>query len=126
MQLKHLNLTTSDVMGLAAFFERFFGFKHFEPPREAIAVMHNDEDFVVALMRGKQDVSYPKTFHVGFYFDGPDAVQAKHDELSAAGLAPGKIHGMDRGTNRVTTFYCTAPGNVVIEVCTPPGLPAER
>ena len=27
MQLKHLNLTTSDVSGLAAFFERFFGFK---------------------------------------------------------------------------------------------------
>jgi hypothetical protein len=27
MQLKHLNLTTSDVSDLAAFFERFFGFK---------------------------------------------------------------------------------------------------
>src|SRR5262249_608289 len=27
MQLKHLNLTTSDVAALAAFFERFFGFK---------------------------------------------------------------------------------------------------
>jgi len=26
MQLKHLNLTTSDVSGLAAFFERFFAF----------------------------------------------------------------------------------------------------
>ena len=26
MQFKHLNLATSDVIGLAAFFERFFGF----------------------------------------------------------------------------------------------------
>jgi hypothetical protein len=126
MQLKHLNLTTSDVTGLATFFERFFGFKHFEAPREVFAAMSNDEDFVMTLMRGKKDADYPETFHVGFYFDHSDAVQAKHDELSAAGLAPGKIHGMDRGTNRVTTFYCTAPGNVVVEVCTPPGLRAAK
>jgi catechol 2,3-dioxygenase-like lactoylglutathione lyase family enzyme len=124
MQLKHINFTTSDVTGLAAFFEQFFGFKHFDTPRDAFAVMRNEEDFVVTLMKGKKDgqTDYPETFHIGFYFEHPDAVQAKHDELSAAGLAPGKIKLMERGGGeRATYFYCAAPGNVVVEICTPPG-----
>ena len=42
MQLKHLNLTTSDVTGLATFFERFFGFKHcLEIGSDAFALMRN-------------------------------------------------------------------------------------
>jgi hypothetical protein len=55
----------------------------------------------------------------------PDAVQAKHDELSQAGLSPGKVQDLSRGGSRVTTFYCNAPGGVVIEIATPPGLAAE-
>ena len=51
MQLKHLNLTTSDVTGLAAFFERFFGFKRLvERGAGALAILGNDEDFVLALL----------------------------------------------------------------------------
>ena len=30
-----------------------------------------------------------------------------------------------RGGSRVTTFYCNAPGGVVIEIATLPGLAAE-
>ena len=54
-----------------------------------------------------------------------DAGQAKHDELSKAGLSPGKVQDLSRGGSRVTTFYCNAPGGVVIEIATPPGLAAE-
>lgn len=102
MQLKHLNLTTSDVSGLAAF--------------------NNDEDFILTLMKAKQHdpVGYPETFHVGFYLDDPAAVRSKHDELAAAGLAPGEIQG-DRN-KRGTHFYCIAPGNVLVEIATPPTL----
>ena len=94
MQLKHLNLTTSDVGGLASFFERFFGFKRLAAPgQDAFALMCNQDEFVLTLMKAKKHdpAAYPETFHVGFYLGAPDAVQAKHDELSQAGLSPGKV-----------------------------------
>jgi catechol 2,3-dioxygenase-like lactoylglutathione lyase family enzyme len=125
MQLKHLNLTTSDVGGLASFFERFFGFTRLMTRGQD--ALCNQDEFVLTLMKAKkhEPAAYPETFHVGFYLGAPDAVQAKHDELSQAGLSPGKIQVPRRGGSRVTTFYCNAPGGVVIEVATPPGLAAE-
>ena len=63
MQLKHLNLTTSDVSGLAAFFERFFGFKRLlERGSGAFTILSNNEDFVLTLMKTKKHdpVDYPK------------------------------------------------------------------
>ena len=127
MQLKHLNLTTSDVIGLAAFFERFFGFKHcLEIGSGAFALMRNSEDFVLTLMKPKKHdpVDYPETFHVGFYVDDVAAVQAKRDELAVAGLSPGDIHHAGRSGRRGTHFYCAAPGDVVVEIATPPKLHA--
>jgi catechol-2,3-dioxygenase len=123
MQLKHLNLTTSDVSGLAAFFERFFGFKRFlERSSGAFTLLNNDDDFVLTLMKTRKHdpQGYPETFHVGFYLDHPDAVHAKRDELAAAGLSPGDVKGA--GDLRGTHFCCTAPGNVVVEIATPPKL----
>jgi hypothetical protein len=79
MQLKHLNLTTSDVSGLAAFFERFFAFHRvLERGSGAFTILNNDEDFVLTLMKAKQHdpVGYPETFHVGFY-PGCGAQQAR-------------------------------------------------
>ena len=52
MKLKHLNLTTSDVSDLAAFFERFFGFKRLLARGSgAFTILSNDEDFVLTLMK---------------------------------------------------------------------------
>jgi catechol 2,3-dioxygenase-like lactoylglutathione lyase family enzyme len=124
MRLKHLNLTTLDVTALAEFFERHFGFERsLELGAGVFTLMSNREDFVLTLMKPKKHdpVSYPETFHLGFYVADLDAVQAKHDELEAAGLVPGKIH--DAGRNgRGTHFYCTAPGGVVVEIATAPAL----
>ena len=106
-----------------AFFERFFAFHRvLERGPGAFTILNNDEDFVLTLMKAKKHdpVGYPETFHVGFYLDDPTAVRDKHDELAAAGLAPGEIQG--ERNMRGTHFYCTAPGNVVIEVATPPKL----
>lgn len=124
MRLQHLNLATSDVPALAAFFERFFGFVPHAARGEALVVLRNNEDFILTVMRGKkgEPADYPAAFHIGFYYDAAGEVEAKHAELSAAGLNPGKIAFMDRGGGaRVPHFYCTAPGNVLVEVCTPPG-----
>jgi catechol 2,3-dioxygenase-like lactoylglutathione lyase family enzyme len=123
MQLKHLNLTTSDVSGLAVFIERFLGFKRvLERGSGAFTILRNSDDFVLTLMKAKRQdpASYPETFHVGFYLDNPDAVHAKRDELAIAGQSPGDIQR--EGDKRGTHFYCTAPGNVVVEIATPPSL----
>ena len=122
MQLKHLNLATSDVSSLAAFFERFLGFKRFLERGSGAFALRNDEDIVLTLMKAKKPdpAGYPETFHVGFYLDDPDAVHDKRNELAAAGLSPGEIQGA--GDTRGTHFYCNAPGDVLVEIATPPGL----
>ena len=124
MRLQHLNLATSDVAILAAFFERFFGFTPYAARGDALVVLRNKEDFILTLMRGKKGEAsdYPANFHIGFYYDEAAEVEAKHAELKAAGLNPSRIASMDRGGGvRVPHFYVTAPGNVLVEVCTPPG-----
>ena len=122
MQFKHLNLATSDVIGLAAVFERFFGFKRLLE-RGALVILGNDEAFVLTLMKLKKDdpTVYPETFHVGFYVDEPAAVEAKRNELLTAGLAAGEIRDA-RSNGRGAHFYCTAPGGIVIEIATRPQL----
>jgi catechol 2,3-dioxygenase-like lactoylglutathione lyase family enzyme len=125
MHLKHLNLTTSDVSGLAAFFERFFEFRRLlERGSGAFAILGNDEDFVLSLMKPKKNEpsGYRETFHVGFYVDNAAAVHTKHDELAVAGLSPGEIRNADRNNVRGIHFYCTAPGDVLVEIATPPNL----
>jgi catechol 2,3-dioxygenase-like lactoylglutathione lyase family enzyme len=124
MRLQHLNLVTSDVTALAAFFQRFFRFAPYASRGEALVVLRNKEDFILTVMRGRtgEPADYPANFHIGFYYDEAADVEAKHAELKAAGLDPSRIASMDRGGGvRVPHFYVTAPGNVLVEVCTPPG-----
>ena len=122
MRLEHANLATSDVAGLTAFFAQFFEFELVEKRgKDAFAVMRNKDGFVLTLMKTKKTDPdrYPETFHLGLYCDTPDLVCAKHAELAAAGFSVGDVQTPDRD-GPVTTFYCTSPGNIVIEVATPP------
>ena len=124
MRLQHLNLVTSDVTALAAFFQRFFRFAPYASRGEALVVLRNKEDFILTVMRGRtgEPADYPANFHIGFYYDEAADVEAKHAELKAAGLDPSRIASMDRGGGvRVSHFYVTALGNVLVEVCTSPG-----
>ena len=55
MQLKHLNLVTPEVTALAAFFERFFGFKRLiDHTSGGFTLMRNDDDFILAVMKPKK------------------------------------------------------------------------
>ena len=112
MQLKHLNLTTSDVGDLASFFERFFGFKRLMTRgQDAFALMSNQDEFVLTLMRAKkhEPAAYPETFHVGFYLDAPDACKPSMMNCRRRSV-PGTGSGPQSRRSRVTTFYCNAPG----------------
>ncbi len=127
MRLEHANLATSDVAGLAAFFEQFFGFEPVERRgKDAFVLLRKPDGFVLTLMKSKatDPDRYPTAFHLGLYCDTPEQVHAKHAELKTAGLTVSDIQTPDRGGN-VTTFYCTSPGNIMIEVATPPGWLAE-
>jgi len=90
----------------------------------AFVILGYDEDLVPTLMKPKkhEPSGYQKTFHVGFYVDNAVAVHTNHDELTVAGLSPGEIRDVDHNNMRETHFYCTAPGDVVVEIATPPNL----
>lgn len=123
MQLKHTNLTTPDVTGDAEFFRRFFGFEIMDRRGvDSLVVMRDANDFVLTLMKSKKSDPdrYPHTFHVGFYLDSLEMIHAKHAELAAAGFSPGEVETTNRG-GEVSTFYCSCPGGITVEVCTPPG-----
>jgi catechol 2,3-dioxygenase-like lactoylglutathione lyase family enzyme len=128
MQLKHANLVTPDVAASAEFFQRFFGFEIVDKRgADALAVMCDRDNFVLTLMKSKKSDPdrYPQTFHVGFYFDSPELVNAKRADLLAAGLFPGEVETTHRG-GAVSTFYCVCPGGITVEVCTPPGFVTDK
>ncbi len=119
MHLNHLNLVTPDVAALAAFFRRFFGFELAAMRgADAFALLRGADGFTLSLMKpGKaEQAAYPENFHVGFFVETPESVRAKHAELSEAGLAPGEVQELGRAGSVMTTFYCKAPGGLLVEV----------
>lgn len=61
--------------------------------------------------------AYPKGFHFGLFQDSREAVFAKHDELTAAGYAPGKIRdGFEVWGATWTAFYCPLGDGLEIEI----------
>ena len=117
-RLNHANLPVADVAGLRAFFVRHFAFAEVATRgRDALAVLRGADGFVLNLMRAAAPGGgYPRNFHVGFFVDTPEAVRAKHAELRAAGLTPGDVEALARGGFASVTFYCEAPGGVLVEV----------
>lgn len=119
MNLNHANLCSTDIAGLANFFVSFFGFRlQAMRGRDAFAVLEGSDGFALNLMKPGKDgpTTYPDGFHVGFFVEHPDIVRAKHAEIAVAGLTPGDIQELTRGGIALVTFYCTAPGGVLVEV----------
>ena len=119
MKLNHLNLTVTDVAETRKLFETYFGFTGFkEVGNEKFALLFGEDGFVLNLMRGAQ-VSYPKTFHIGFIQESEERVNEINRHLKDDGFdvnPPGKLHG-------AWTFYFRAPGGIPIEVLHQPGVP---
>lgn len=117
LSLNHLNLPVRDVAGLRAFLVRHFAFEEIATRgRDALVVLRGADGFALNLMRAADDAAYPRNFHVGFYVDTPAEVQAKHDELRDAGASLGDVETLARGGFGSVTFYCEAPGGVLVEV----------
>jgi len=123
MKLNHLNLITSEVAALAGFFTSHFGFELVAMRgRQAFAILRGSDGFALNLMTpGKgETAAYPDGFHIGFFVGKPDLVHAKQTELAEAGFTPSDVQDLTRGGFNSTTFYCTAPGGLLVEVASSP------
>ena len=121
LRLNHANLPVTAVAALRDFFVRHFEFDEIaRRGNDALVVLRGADGFVLNLMRAPADTAYPRNFHVGFYVDTPQSVHTKHDELRAShaafGTVVGDVEALARGGFASTTFYCEAPGGVLVEV----------
>lgn len=109
MKLAHINLTVTDTGAAADFLVRHFGLRN-EGGNRGMVLLRDDDDMVIVLMKAKA-VSYPETFHIGFYLDTEEKVDALRARLRDEGFAvdePDRHHGY--------TFYVRAPGDFMVEV----------
>lgn len=110
MRLNHLNLMVTDVTATREFLEKYFSLKCKAKRVNSFAVLFDDNGLVLTLMRGAQ-VSYPKTFHIGFAQESEEKVNEINQRLKADGFdvePPQRSHAW--------TFYVHAPGGFLVEV----------
>jgi lactoylglutathione lyase len=112
MKLNHLNLSVADVPETRKFFETYFGFTGLkERGNERFDIVFDDEGLVLTLMKDAE-VSYPKTFHIGFVQESEERVNEINQRLKDDGFdvqSPRSFHGS-------WTFYFRAPGGFTVEV----------
>ncbi|MFD0678338.1 MULTISPECIES: VOC family protein [unclassified Paenibacillus] len=110
MKLNHLNLTVNDVKATREFLEKYFELKTGNTRGNSFAVLSDNHGLVLTLMSGAQ-VSYPKTFHIGFIQESEERVNEINQRLKDDGFdvnPPQRSHGW--------TFYVQAPGGFMVEV----------
>lgn len=119
-RLNHANLPVPDVPALRDVFVNHFEFTEVTSRgRDSFAVLRGPDGFMLILMRAPEGAAgFPDKFHVGFLVDDPARVGVKHAELRAAGVTIGDIDEHTRSGFATTTFYCTAPGGILVEVST--------
>ena len=89
MTINHLNLPVTDVTKAVHFFESYFDFSCQTLKGDAVvAVLTNPDQFVLVLMRDKsREPTYPKSFHVGFLLNSPQAVEEQHKKLTLGSIS---------------------------------------
>lgn len=121
MKLNHLDLQVPDVRATAAFLVRHFGLVQTSNPHSpAIAILSDEEGFTLVLQqRAPESAGYPEGFHIGFLVDAVETVHGRHAQLRAE---PASRCSDVMVNGRGTLFFCTAPGDILVEVsCRPPG-----
>ncbi|GKS12645.1 glyoxalase [Paenibacillus chitinolyticus] len=118
MKLNHLNLCVNDLTEARLFFEKIFDFKLLGQKGEAIAAMSDGEGFSLVLSSfskpgAQQRPAYPKDFHLGFYRDTPEEVDAFYNLLLSSGIS------VEQGPKKIRngyTLYFTALDGILFEV----------
>jgi lactoylglutathione lyase len=116
MKLNHANLTVTDVRAAAAFLETYFGMRNVGG-NAGMHFLTDDETewgFVLTLMKGGQSkqVTYPETFHIGFFVESA----AQVDEINRRLREDGYDVALPEHTGHSYGFYVQAPGGFTIEL----------
>ena len=121
MRLNHLDVYVPDIAATADFFLRYFGLELREMnERVGRAILYDDQGTEVVLSRplskfgGADQVELQwQTYHIGFILAERSDVDRLHARLVADdATVPGPPAAIRGGW----LFYCTAPGNVLVEV----------
>ncbi len=112
MDITHLHLNTRDRAQSEAFYRTWFGLA-IKKQGETITFMKGERDFLLALMDDREPDPPPPWFHFGMRMDSPDAVRAKHAELSAGGVP---ITRAMKNEPAITSFRCADPDGYSIEI----------
>lgn len=110
MKLNHVNLTVTDVQAAAEFLEKYFDLRN-HGGNKGFTVLFDDDGLVLTLMKGKGEIKYPETFHIGFAQESEEKVNEINQRLKADGFdvqPPERSHAW--------TFYVQAPGGFMVEV----------
>lgn len=96
MKLNHINLPVNDVTSSVSFFERHFGMSCTSVKGDhIIAVLKGEDDFILVLMKAKEEAVYPQAFHIGFLQKTKTEVEQiferLKEETSLELQQPGKI-----------------------------------
>jgi len=119
--LNHTNLTTYNVPELTEFFRSVFGFEQLEERAGKLAVLRNQDGFLLTLMFDKRmtpEHGYPGMFHVGFLQPSKEHVDRMYEALCARNYTVPKPATLQRDGPPTYGFYCQAPGGVQVEVST--------
>ncbi len=111
MKVNHLNLTVTDVVAAREFMETYFGLRSMGG-NAGMSFLTDEDGFVLSLMKGKAAaVSYPGTFHLGFFVESEETVDEVNRRLRDDGfdVAPPERH-------HAYTFYVEAPGGFTVEL----------
>jgi catechol 2,3-dioxygenase-like lactoylglutathione lyase family enzyme len=116
MTLNHINLSVSDVAGATAMFRDYFGLSLREEKGNGVLnVLEDDAGFILILSNLEKDVqyAYPRDFHIGFYLDTKEAVNALFEKITDAGFPATNCPKLLRDA---WTFYFVAFDTLTIEV----------
>lgn len=116
MKLNHINLTVNDTEAASNFLETYFGLRNMGGSAGMRFLTDHDTEWglVLTLMKaGKEtEVSYPTTFHIGFFVESEETVNDINRRLKADGF---DVPAPERN-NHAYGFYVEAPGGFTVEL----------
>ncbi|ARO22391.1 VOC family protein [Rhizobium sp. S9] len=126
MRLNHLDFHVADIAETADFFIRHFGLKLKDMRgNNGLAILNDDTGLEIVFSHAipkfgtaDQVEIGRQTYHIGFILPERGDVDTVHAGLVAAGAV---LSGPPAAMRGGWLFYCTAPGNILVEVGWRPG-----
>ncbi|MHC2457202.1 catechol 2,3-dioxygenase-like lactoylglutathione lyase family enzyme [Rhizobium leguminosarum] len=121
MRLNHLDFHVPDIAATADFLIRHFGLRLKDMRgQNGLAILEDDAGLEIVLSHAiakfgtaDQVEIGRQTYHIGFILPERADVDAVHAGLAAAGAA---LSGPPVAMRSGWLFYCTAPGNILVEI----------